>query len=156
MARPGVKLAFLLAGTLLGASLVQARTWQSRVDADQRARLAQLEAGRWHREVMRLKDQLAAINRAHQQATYVQTITLDVVKSPVPLIDIEVALQPYTETLLGMPLNAVKLPLLYHLLQDRRIAIGDRVYRVEVKALLVSPDVHILLVLTPSNRAQSA
>ncbi|MCY0898250.1 MAG: hypothetical protein OWU33_04835 [Firmicutes bacterium] len=156
MARRWVKGIIFAWGLLVGASLIQAKTWISRTQALEAMRHAQMDAFRWHQEVIRLQDELAAINRQHQHATYVKTVTLDVLKSPVPLIDVEAALQPYTDPLLGMPLDAIKLSILYHLLQDRRVTIGSHIYRVDVKALLVSPDIHVLLSLTRLTSDRSA
>lgn len=146
----------LVVGMLLGASLLQAHTWRVRNALLDQVRLSHLDAQRWREESMRLRDQLALINRRNERATYVQTVTLEVIKSPVPLIDVETALQPYTESLLGMPLASVKLTLIYHLINRRRMVLGNRVYRAEVKSLLVSPDVVILLNLVPSGRPHSS
>ncbi len=112
-------------------------------------RLAELDARHWRQESLQLRDQLAAINRKNERETYVQTVNLEVIKSPVPLIDVEAALEPYTELLLGMQLSAVKLSMVYHLLQQRRLVLGNRIYQLDVKALLLSPDVIILLRLMP-------
>lgn len=142
-------LAQLVMGLLIGACLVQAETWHQRAQLTNAARMAQLDAQHWRQEALRLQDQLAAINRRNQRQTYIQTVTLDVINSPVPLIDVEAALEPYTETLLGLSLEAVKLPLIYQLMNGRRILAGEQHYRVEVKALLVSPDAVILLTLHP-------
>lgn len=136
-------------GLIVGSAAVQAHTWQSRVQLEQSTRQAGLYAHHWHGEALRLQDELAAINRRGERHTYVQSINLDVVKSPVPLIDVEAALEPYTESLLGAALDSLKLSLVYHLLDQRRLVLEGQVYRVEVKALLLAPDTVLLLKLHP-------
>lgn len=147
--------AFML-GLLLGASLVQARTWHTQWQWQTQARLSQLDAQHWRQESLRLRDQLAVINRKNERNTYVRTVNLEVLKSPVPLIDVEAALEPYTESLLGISLSSVKLSVVYHLLQDREIVLGEHLYKVDVKALLLSPDVTILLSLKPLRPSRSS
>jgi hypothetical protein len=139
----------MMMGAILGAALVQSRLWHEQVQLMTQTRQARLDAQHWRQESLRLRDQLSAINRRNERQTYVQTITLEVIKSPVPLIDVQAALEPFTQSLLGIPLATVKLELIYQLLQNRRIVVGDNLYRVDVKALLWSPDVTILLQLTP-------
>lgn len=99
---------------------------------------------------MGLRDQLTVIKRRNQRETSIQTVNLEVLKSPVPLIDVEAALEPYTESLLGMALSSMKLSLIYHLLEKRQVVLSDQVYRVEVKTILLSPDAVILLKLAPT------
>ncbi len=144
----------LILGGVLGSALVQAHTWNTRNTLLTQTRLSQLDAQHWRQESLRLRDQLATINRANARKTYVQTVNLEVMKSPVPLIDVEAALEPYTESILGVSLNDVKLAMVFQLFNGRRIVLGDHIYRVEVKALLVSPDVVILLHLAHLGRAQ--
>lgn len=153
MSRDVRPLAGLLLGVILGGSLVQAHTFQRRNALLTQSRLIQLDAQHWRQESLRLRDQIAQINRKHENKTFAQSVSLEVIKSPVPLIDVEAALEPYTESILGMSLGAVKLSLLYQLFEGRRIVLGDHIYRVEVKALLVSPDVVILLHLVPIGRS---
>lgn len=145
----------LVMGLVLGGAVVQAHTWQVRNQALDHARLAALDAQHWHQETLRLRDQLALINRRNQRQTYVQTVNLEVVKSPVPLIDVEAALEPYTESLLGADLASLKLSMVYHLLDNRRLVLGHQGYRVEVKALLLSPDAVILLKLLPIQKSHT-
>lgn len=149
MMRHANSIAALCLGVMLGSALVQAHTWDTRTHLTNQTRLAQLDARHWRQESLRLRDQLALINRRNERKTYVQTVSLEVIKSPVPLIDVEAALEPYTESLLGVSLASVKLSMVYHLLQKRRARLGNRVYQVDVKALLLSPDVVILLRLIP-------
>ncbi len=146
-------LAALCLGALLGSAAVQAHTLKVRTEILDRMRLAELDARHWRQQSLQLRDQLAAINRKNERETYVQTVNLEVIKSPVPLIDVEAALEPYTELLLGMQLSAVKLSMVYHLLQQRRLVLGNHIYQVDVKALLLSPDVIILLRLMPQGRS---
>jgi hypothetical protein len=136
-------------GLILGSAAVQAHTWQMRNSWQNSLRLAKLNAQHWRSEALRLQGELTAINRRSERRTYVQSVTLDVIKSPVPLIDVEAALDPYTESLLGAALTSIKLSLVYHLLDQRRLTLGGQAYRVEVKALLLSPDTVILLKLHP-------
>ena len=129
--------------------MVQSRLWHDQVQLMEQTRRARLDAQHWQQESLRLRDHLSAINRRNERQTYVQTVNLEVIKCPVPLIDVKAALEPFTESLLGVPLATVKLELIYQLLQNRHIVRGDTLYRVDVKALLLSPDVTILLRLTP-------
>lgn len=143
----------LILGVVLGSAVVQAHTWQMRHQWLNEVRLSELGAHHWHQESLRLRDQLAQINRQHEQKTFVQSVSIEVIKSPVPLIDVEAALEPYTEPLLGMPLSSVKLTLMYQLFEHRRLVLGDHLYQVEVKALTVSPEVIVLLQLRHLGRA---
>ena len=142
----------LFLGLVLGSAAVQAHTWQMRTRWINRTRLAQLDAQHWRQESLRLRDQLASINRRNERQTYVQSVNLEVIKSPVPLIDVEARLQPYTESLLGVPLSSIKLSLVYHLLNHRRLILSGHAYRVEVKALLLAPEAVILLQLHSTAR----
>lgn len=146
----GVRLlSALMIGAIAGAALTQSHLWHQQMQLMNETRLAHLDAQHWRLESLRLQDQLSAINRRNERQTYVQTVNLEVIKSPVPLIDVQAALESFTESLLGIPLATVKLELIYQLLQNRRIVLGDHLYRVDVKALLLSPDVVILLHLIP-------
>jgi len=141
----------LILGLLLGSAMAQAHTFYDYQALHNMVRQTQVEAQHWHQESLKLRDQIALINRRNVQQTYVQTVNLEVIKSPVPLIDVEAALEPYTEALLGIPLSAVKLTLVYQLFQNRRIVLNHDLYHVNVKALLISPDVSILIHLTKLN-----
>ncbi|NMP21852.1 hypothetical protein [Sulfobacillus harzensis] len=152
MSRDMRPVAGLLLGAILGGALVQAHTYQVRNALLAQSRLSQLDARHWRQESLRLRDQIAEINRKREKKTFVQSVNLEVMKSPVPLIDVEAALEPYTESLLGIPLSDVKLSMVYQLYQGRRLVLGEHIYRVEVKALLVSPEVVVLLHLTPLGR----
>ena len=148
--------AALTLGFILGSSLVQAHTWQERQILQNQWRLSQLDARHWRQESLRLRDELALINRRSTRETYVQSVNFEVVKSPVPLIDIEAALEPYTESLLGLPLASIKLTMVYHLINNRRLTLGNHIYRVEVRALLISPNIAILLDLHQTGRSSRA
>lgn len=149
-------IASLILGLALGSAAVQAHTWQMRHTLSTQARLSQLDAQHWRQESLRLRDQLAVINRRSERKTYVQTVNLEVIKNPVPLIDVEAALEPYTESLLGVSLASIKLSLIYQLFEHRRVVLGSRLYEVSVKALLVAPDVTILLHLNPIGRSHAS
>lgn len=149
-------IAGLMLGVVLGSSVVQAHTWQRRTQLLNQARLNQLDAEHWRQETMRLREQMAEINRKGEQKTFVQSVNIEVIKSPVPLIDVEAALEPYTESILGMPLASVKLSMAYQLFDKRRLVLGDHVYQATVKALLVSPEVVILLQLRPVGHAHDS
>lgn len=149
-------IASLILGLALGSAAVQAHTWQMRHTLSTQARLSQLDAQHWRQESLRLRDQLAVINRRSERKTYVQTVNLEVIKNPVPLIDVEAALEPYTESLLGVSLASIKLSLIYQLFEHRRVVLGSRLYQVSVKALLVAPDVTILLHLNPIGRSHAS
>ncbi len=156
MNRDTRSIAGLILGLALGSAAVQAHTWQMRHLLSSQARLSQLDAQHWRQESLRLRDQLAVINRRSERKTYVQTVNLEVVKNPVPLIDVEAALEPYTESLLGVSLASIKLSMIYQLFEHRRVVLGNRVYQVSVKALLVAPDVTILLHLNPVGRSHAS
>ncbi len=156
MSRDLRSVAGLILGVALGSAAVQSHTWQMRHILTTEARLSHLDAQHWRQESLRLRDQLALINRKSERQTYVQTVNLEVIKSPVPLIDVEAALEPYTESLLGVSLASVKLSLIYQLFEHRRLVLGSHVYQVSVKALLVAPDVTILLHLHPLGRSHAS
>lgn len=143
--------ALVLLGVLLGSSITQAVTYRTRVELLNQTRLARLDAHRWRYASYRLRDQIAALNRKRQRSAkpYVQTVNLEVIHSPVPVIDVEAALEPYTETLLGMELSSLKLSLAYHLIEGRQVVLQNQPYRVVVKGLLLSPDAVILITLHP-------
>lgn len=146
----------LLLGVVLGGALVQAHTYQMKNMLLTQSRLTQLDAQHWRQESLRLRDQIAEINRKNERQTFVQSVNLEVIKSPVPLIDVEAALEPYTESILGLSLNQIKLAMVYQLFEGRRLVLGEHIYRVEVKALLVSPDVTVLLRLVHLGQAHKS
>ncbi len=147
--------AALLLGALCGASGTQALTSRARLDAVNRSQQWEVQAGRWHQETERLKQQLGTINRQSTRDTYIQSVRLKLLSTPISPVDVEAALAPYTETLLGIALSQVHLDMVYRMLNGRHITVGGALYRVEVIALLVSPDTRILLRVVPETRSHA-
>lgn len=141
--------AAVLFGVVVGASGTQALTSRARLAAIHQGRQWEVEATRWHQETERLKEQLGTINQQSMRATYVQSVRLELLSTPVSKVDVEAALEPYTETLLGIALPNVHLEIVYRMLNGRHISVGGALYRVEVIALLVSPNIRILLRVVP-------
>lgn len=146
----------LLLGALVGASGTQAITSRARLDAVHRSRQWEVEATRWHQETERLKEQLGTINQQSMRGTYIQSVRLELLSTPVSKVDVEAALEPYTETLLGIALTNIHLEMVYRMLNGRHITVGGALYRVEVIALLVSPNSRILLRVVPASLPHSA
>lgn len=147
--------AAMLLGALCGASGTQALTSRARLDAVNRSQQWEIQAARWHQETERLKEQLATINRQSTRETYIQSVRLTLLGTPVSQVDVEAALAPFTETLLGVPLSHVHLEMVYRMVNGRHITVGGALYRVEVIALLVSPDTRILLRVVPETSPHS-
>lgn len=142
----------MLLGALFGASGTQALTSRARLEAVNRSQQWEVQATRWHQETERLKEQLGTINRQSTRETYIQSVRLKLLGTPMSQVDVEAALAPYTETLLGIALSHVHLDMIYQMLNGRNITVGGALYRVEVIALLVSPDTRILLRVVPVAR----
>ncbi len=141
--------AAMLLGALVGASGAQAVTSRSRLDAMDQSRKWETEAARWHQETDRLKQQLGTINQQSMRSTYIQSVSLELLNTAVSRVDVQAALEPFTETLLGTALPNIHLEMVYRMLNGRRIIVGGALYRVEVIALLVSPNSRILLRVIP-------
>lgn len=145
----------MLLGALCGASGTQALTSRARLDAVNQSQQWAIQAARWHQETERLKEQLGTINRQSTRETYIQSVRLTLLGTPVSQVDVEAALAPFTETLLGVPLSHVHLEMVYRMVNGRHITVGGALYRVEVIALLVSPDTRILLKVVPETSPRS-
>lgn len=140
-----VPIAGFAVGLILGMAMVQAKTYVARQHLLQEVGRLSVTVRHLERETLRLRDHIAALNRQPSSAPSIHSITLEVIKSPVPLIDVEGALEIYTEPLLGVPLAHLKLTLLYHLFEDRRITLDHTVYRVHVVGFIASTDTTIVL-----------
>ncbi len=139
-----------LIGFLVGASTMQAVTSRDRLAIVQRTQQWETQANRWQKESQRLREELNSINLKSQTGTYIQSIKLEVLSSaPVSKIAVQAAMEPYTEALLGLPLQDLRIVMVYHMLNDRLLTIGGALYVVQVKALLISPTTSILVVVKP-------
>lgn len=140
--------AFLL-GLLLGLALMQALGVRERMQSDLEARKWQTEATQWHSEAKRLKDEVGRINKNARPHLYIQDVAVIVLQSPVPQSEVVEALSPYTQALLGLSLDYLKTPVVFHLFNHRIINIGTRLYRIHVNALLLGPHSELMISLLP-------
>lgn len=145
----GLVLGFFLGMTIMHVLTVRERTqWSAKVHA------LSLSAARWHHESQKLRDEISLINRRVARGMFVQTVDLVMTRPPVARVEIEAALAPYTESLLGLPLSDIKVHIVYHLFQGRIITVGSRLYRVQVQAILLSPTTTLMLQLHPATSAK--
>lgn len=114
-----------------------------------------MEANYWKKEANQLKNELGTINRKSETQLYIQDIAVNILKSPVPKDDVIEAMAPYTQALLGLSLQYLKLPVIYHLFNNRIIVIGTRLYQIRVHALLLGPHTELIISVSPDPSAQS-
>ncbi|CAB1128892.1 conserved protein of unknown function [Candidatus Hydrogenisulfobacillus filiaventi] len=124
-----------LGGSLAGCQAALART---------RAQVRTLGA-----ENRRLEDALAALNRQRSRGQVIRRVQLRLLASPLTAAQVEAALAPYLEPLLGTSLQGVQPELVYRLLAGRILTVGNGVYRLEVAAVLLAPDTVLLVRVVP-------
>lgn len=142
-------------GVLAGASMTHALTVQERAQLALKTHELSLTARHWHNETLRLKEELGLINKKSQTGGFIQSVDVRVIKSPISTVDVQSALEPYTSSLLGLPLTHLKVYMLYHLFDSRIIEVGSKLYRINVKAILLSPTAYLLISVTPVNEAHT-
>lgn len=142
-------------GLVLGAGTLQAATAQERLHLTARLRECKLQATRWYNESQKLRDEIGRINHRVEQGAYIQTVDVIIAHPPVARSEIEAALSPYTESLLGLPLTTVKVAVAYHLFNGRVLVVGNKMYQVKVNALLLSPTTTLMIQLQPLAPAQT-
>ncbi|PSR27689.1 hypothetical protein SAMN00768000_2923 [Sulfobacillus thermosulfidooxidans DSM 9293] len=152
--RLGYWSAFTL-GLLTGLSLMQGVTAQERMQTASALEKWHMEANYWKKEANQLKNELGTINRKSETQLYIQDIAVNILKSPVPKDDVIEAMAPYTQALLGLSLQYLKLPVIYHLFNNRIIVIGTRLYQIRVHALLLGPHTELIISVSPDPSAQS-
>ncbi len=145
---------FLL-GLLTGLSLMQGETSQERLQTATSLNKWQARAQYWQREATRLQEELGSINRKSERHLYIQNVMVTVIKSPVPKDEVIEALSPYTQALLGLSLQYLKLPVIYHVFNNRIVVIGSRLYQIRVEALLLGPHSELLISVQPSPSSSS-
>lgn len=143
-----------LAGAALGAGAVFARSVHQVEQLTTSSRYWQGQAQHWQEEWNKLQDELSRVNLLASRQTYVQTVDVVVLKSPVGRDAVESALRPYTNAILGMALSGLRLDMVYRLFDGRVLAIGDQLYRVEVRGLLVGPKTQLLVEIVPVSTSQ--
>ncbi|MCY0908648.1 MAG: hypothetical protein OWR62_09685 [Sulfobacillus thermotolerans] len=142
-------LASFVLGLLLGFALMQGLGVRERQYADLSAKKWQAEATQWHNEANRLKEEVGRINKTAQPHLYIQNVDVMILRAPVAKSDVIEALSPYTQALLGLPLDSLKAPIVYHLFNNRIITIGTKLYRIRVETLLLGPDTELMISLRP-------
>ena len=145
---------FLL-GCLAGLSLMQGATSQERLQTASALDKWQARAQYWKREATRLQEELGSINRKSEKHLYIQNVTVTVIKSPVPTHEVIEALSPYTQSLLGLSLQYLKLSVIYHVFNNRIVAIGTHLYQIHVQALLLGPHCELLISVLPRPSSSS-
>lgn len=138
-----------LLGGLLGASMVFIANHREREALVQQRNYWQQSANHWHLQWLQLQQEMTRANQRASRSTYVQSVTVSVVRSEVPATAVRSALEPYTSALLGMRMDAIKLSVAYHLFEGRVLIIGASLYRVEVRGILLSPHSELLVKITP-------
>lgn len=139
----------LLLGMIVGGSIMQFVTIRERALLASRAHELEITAARWKHETLKLRDELGAINQRAQQGAYIETVNLAIIHSPVPKVDVQAALEPYTESMLGMNLNTIKPQVVYNLFEGRIVTIGASLYKVRVKTLLLAPTTVLMIEIAP-------
>lgn len=135
----------LILGFFWGMAIMNVLTVRERTQWSERVHTLSLSATRWQHESQKLRDEISLINRRMARGMFVQTVDLVMTRPPVARVEIEAALAPYTESLLGLPLSDVKVHIVYHLFQGRIITVSNRLYRVQVQAILLSPTTTLML-----------
>lgn len=148
-------LAGFFLGLLLGASIVHAATVSERMALTTKSHELALTASRWHHETDKLRQELGDINQRYQKGLYIQSVDVIMTHRGISQVDVTAALEPYTESLLGAPLNMLKVSVVYHLFAGRVVSIGGHLYRVHVDALLLSPTTSLMVHLTRVNQPET-
>lgn len=136
--------AFLL-GLLTGLAIMQGITSHERLQTAAALDKWHTEAVFWKKETMRLREELGTINHKSERQLYIQDVIITVTKSPVPNQEVIQAMAPYTQALLGLSLQYLKLPVIYHLFNLRIIVIGTHLYQIRVHSLLLGPHTELMI-----------
>lgn len=145
---------FLL-GVLTALALSQGVTLRERLQAVTALDKCYAEAQYWQKQAIRLKAELGSINRKSEARLYIQNVSITVIKSPVPAHEAVEALAPYTRALLGLSLQYLKLPVLYHMFNNRIVVIGTHLYEIRVQALLLDPHTELIISVHPNPSSSS-
>lgn len=148
-AKTTVAVAWLVAGALLGASMVETVTSGQRIRLIAENERWRTEAKHWQRQWAQLRDQVDRANRAAARHLVVESIRVSVLHSPVAVEAVRGALDPLTSVLLGMPLAGAKVDVLYEMFEGRVLLIRTKLYRVHVLAFLLATESQLLVQLMP-------
>ncbi|PSR35478.1 MAG: hypothetical protein C7B46_00360 [Sulfobacillus benefaciens] len=138
-------------GAVVAGSAIQAVTSHQRIQLIRQAQHYKIQSQEWQQKARRLEQELSAINRQAEQGTYIQSVRIEIATLPPHLskVAVDAALEPYTETLLGAALAQIRIMMVYNMFNNRIVALGGALYRVEVKALLLSPATTVYVTVTP-------
>ncbi len=144
-------------GAIVAGAAIQAVTSHQRILLTQQLQQYKIQSQEWQQRARRLEQELSAINRQAEQGTYIQSVRIEVATLPPNLskVALDAALEPYTETLLGAPLRQIRVMLVYNMLNNRIVALDGALYRVEVKALLLSPTTTVFITVRPQTIART-
>ncbi|MBX5466691.1 MAG: hypothetical protein K6U14_04240 [Firmicutes bacterium] len=139
----------MVLGGLLGAGLATGVMARQVSACQAAARSWQATAYRWQTTAARLGRDLDRLNWQASQQPAVETVSISVLPGPVPAAPVVAALRPFADALLGTAIDRLTADAVFHLFDGRIVAIGDGLYRISVRALVVAPRTEILVTVRP-------
>ena len=134
-------------GLLLGAAVIQAVDSAHLQSSLRSQRLAEETAARLRYDLASVRRELTVVSELGTQDAVTRVIVTPV-ESFLPEDDVTAALDPYTRTLIGEPLNTTTPEVLWRLFNGRLLTIRGRLYRVHVLVMLLAPTSRLLVRLT--------
>ncbi|MCL5972084.1 MAG: hypothetical protein M1499_05925 [Firmicutes bacterium] len=138
-------------GAIVAGATIQAITSHQRILWARQAQHYKIQSQEWQQKAQRLEQELSTINRQAERGTYIQSVRIEAATLPRNLskVALDATLEPYTEALLGAPLGQIRVMMVYNMLNNRIVTLGGALYRVEVKALLLSPTTTVFITVKP-------